>query len=160
MYSATQFIYNRAVQRIERIRLPPFTGSPMATSIQIEPHVQRQLRVLIWCPFISSGGGAHFLQSLVSALAKHPKLALVRLVLPVPMKEWEHLLLPDSSRLEVKYLRSFQKIRRVWGIKGTGYLYNLWYNHSFSKDTSRLNQKILADLALDCDLIYIYWPHR
>lgn len=126
------------------------------------------LRVLVWCPFVNAGGGARLLSQLAHALARQPGVGLLRLAIPFT----SHPLLwtgSTDSALELIPLVRSPRLRRLlpWveaegripGIPGLAWLKHRLRNR-FLRATPTWLDAQLSRLARDCDLVYVFWPHR
>ena len=129
------------------------------------------MKVLIWCPHISFGGGIRLLQQLAPAIARHPDVESVRLaILGGKVKN----LTESFQGLEVFELsdkRNYGAARswlesegRVLGIRGTGRL-KAAARHRLLKargpeDGQLWQYEQLRQAARGCDVVYCFWPHH
>jgi glycosyltransferase involved in cell wall biosynthesis len=128
------------------------------------------MRILIWCPHVSLGGGLRLLQQLAPAIARHPGVEFVRLAILAGK-------VPDtgvfrgveiyglSEKREPAAIRSWlESDGRVLGIRGTGRLkasirYRL-FEPPAPDDAETWQHEQLREAARGCDLIYCFWPHH
>jgi glycosyltransferase involved in cell wall biosynthesis len=124
------------------------------------------MNILIWCPFISPGGGKRLLVQLVAAIARQEGVASVRLVVPpdaisplalnpdgalpieiithapTPLQRWLRADIPAMNRSALQSLRAY--LRRT-----------LLPAHE-----QRVNQRHLQTDSVGCDVIYVFWPQQ
>jgi glycosyltransferase involved in cell wall biosynthesis len=126
------------------------------------------MKVLIWCPHISLGGGLRLLQQLAPALARNPDVERVRLAIPGGKLQKAEEIFPGIDLVELSEkpdsgaLRSWLESEdRVLGVRGTGRLKGSLRRRWLQKqDPMAWQHEQLHRAAQDCDLIYCFWPHH
>ncbi|MFY9621699.1 MAG: glycosyltransferase [Pyrinomonadaceae bacterium] len=125
------------------------------------------MKIVIWCPYVSVGGGVRLLQQLAPAIARHPEIELARLAIVGGKVEnasemFRGLELFQLSERRERGARSWlEREGRIFGIKGTGRLKAAARNRLFGTEAPNSWQhEQLRQAAQDCDLIYCFWPHR
>lgn len=127
-----------------------------------------KLRILIWCPHISVGGGERLLKQLFPAIAADPRVGLVRIAVPAgTLTEHDFNLggaLPvEVARLNPARLRNLPRWLaapgRVYGIRGSGKLKQLLAARVTAR-SRRWFRRAARALSRDCDVIYVFWPHH
>lgn len=113
------------------------------------------MRILIWCPLISLGGGIRLLLQLVAALARQDGIDLVRVAVP-PGAISSELDLTTNICIEVFEITQpwIERDTLILGIKGTGRLKRLMRSKSFNWQLEKL--RIASH---DCNVVYCFWPH-
>ena len=138
------------------------------------------MKILIWCPHISFGGGIRLLQQLAPAIARHPGVEFVRLaVLASARLGGETRSVSELfSGLEVFELTAkreeegghatfrawLESEGRVLGIRGTGRLKavasRLLPRPADAQPEVPWEYEQLERAAEGCDVIYCFWPHH
>ena len=115
------------------------------------------MKILIWSPYISLGGGLRLLLKLVDAISRHPDVEFVRLALPKGYinnhKKHKSLEIFELNQLWI------ESPRRILGIKGTSRLKS-FLRRFLPNISTNLRKKQFQNAVADCDLVYCYWPHR
>jgi len=127
------------------------------------------MRVLVWNPLISLGGGVRLLLRLLPALARQPGVELVRLAVPEEVLARGELPRPDAPNVELVPIVAERPIRsardwlatdgRVLGVRGTGRLRRA-LRRRLLPDARPWEAERLAEAGRDCDVLYAFWPHR
>lgn len=115
------------------------------------------MKILIWSPYISLGGGLRLLIKLADSISRHPSIKLVRLAVPQDYIDDIEI----SKNLEIFELTQLclENHSRILGIKGTTRIKSL-FRRLFPQALETYKQKQLQNAVVDCDLIYCNWPHR
>jgi glycosyltransferase involved in cell wall biosynthesis len=127
------------------------------------------MRVLVWCPLVSPGGGLRLLLRLVPALARQPGVALVRLAVPEETLASGLVTLPPTPGVELWPILARRPVRttrdwlqtegRILGVKGTGILKRV-LRRRFVPGARDWETERLDAAAAGCDVIYVFWPHK
>jgi glycosyltransferase involved in cell wall biosynthesis len=129
------------------------------------------MKILIWCPHVSFGGGIRLLQQLAPAIARHPEVDSARLAIVggkvanvgEVFRGLEIFELSEEGGAGV--LRSWLKADgRVLGIRGTDRLkasarYRLLKPLDRRREQSWQREQ-LEEAARGCDVVYCFWPQR
>ncbi|MFM6082425.1 MAG: glycosyltransferase [Cuspidothrix sp.] len=117
------------------------------------------MKILIWNPYVSLGGGLRLLLQLSDAIARHPDVKLVRLALPSGCINNHEIL--NNKKVKIFELNQLwlEKHQRILGIKGTTRLKFL-LRRLLPQTLAKGKQKQFQNAIEDCDLIYCPWPHR
>jgi glycosyltransferase involved in cell wall biosynthesis len=129
------------------------------------------MKVLIWCPHVSLGGGIRLLQQLAPAVARHPEVEAVRLAIPGGKVGNLNEVFRGLDIFELSeaggsgLLRPWlEDGRRVLGIRGTDRLkasarYRLLSPLDGRREEARQREQ-LGRAAEGCDVVYCFWPQR
>ena len=115
------------------------------------------MKILIWSPYISLGGGLRLLIKLADAISRQPNVKLVKLAVPQGYIDDIEI----SENLEIFELTQswLENHTRILGIKGTTRIKSL-LRRLFPQALEKYRQKQFQNAVADCDLIYCNWPHR
>ena len=126
------------------------------------------MRVLVWCPLVSLGGGIRLLLRLVPGLARQPGIDLVRLAVPEELVRGGQVTLPPTPGVELWPIPARRPVRtprdwlledgRILGVKGTGILKRALRRRLLSGAPDWESERLDA-AAHGCDVIYYFWPH-
>ncbi len=116
------------------------------------------MRVLIWCPHVNLGGGKRLLNPIITALAKHPEIQKVRVVIPDSASD---ILPPPNVKIEVIKLNKAQANgwmgKYNWRFQ-SGKLRTWRAFFRYQRDKIRV-KGLLDALEKDMDVVYVFWPH-
>ncbi|MCT7977389.1 glycosyltransferase [Laspinema olomoucense] len=117
------------------------------------------MKILIWNPYLSLGGGLRLLIKLTEAISCQADVKLVRLALPSGCINNPEML--NNKKVEILELNQFwlEKHQIILGIKGTIRIKSL-LRRLLPQFLAQGKQKQFQNAVADCDLIYCPWPHR
>jgi glycosyltransferase involved in cell wall biosynthesis len=126
------------------------------------------MKILIWCPYISLGGGLRLLKQLAPAVARNPEVEFVRLAIPTGSVQKAEEVFQGIDVFELSEKRDSGALRswlesegRVFGVRGTGRLKaSLSYRLFQTQEPMAWQHEQLHHSARGCDVIYCFWPHR
>ena len=118
------------------------------------------MKLLIWCPLLSEGGGVRLILRLAIALSHQPKVEAIRIALPEHKLDTAQRNSLSEAGINVFDLpsRKFYGDGNLRRIPGTASI-KKWLKFVLQRDAKLwLNRKIKA-AAEGYDIIYVFWPH-
>lgn len=126
----------------------------------------RPIRIMVWAPHINLGGGTRLLAQLAPALARHPEVEFVRLAAPPYFPDQDAFAPDEQTPIQHYQLRFTRWInwlaqdRRVLGVPFSRNLKTHVRTRTMARRVEELRQAQMAAAAADCDVVYVFWPHR
>lgn len=128
------------------------------------------MKLLIWCPLYSGGGGSRLFIHLLIGILNNKMVTKVDLIIPEKYFDDINIYTIDNNKLFIHTIKSngnkqswLEKKGRVLLIPGTGLLKRIirrFRNRLFSSHYSLNNSEFERLLSiLDYDLLYCFWPH-